>query len=102
MHPVFGVLLLHHICDWNDAVKYVVPPDSWLLDVCMYVALKLVMLLRSNYHKNVSLLLTLLVLLHFLRYSIDCCIISYNVPDYAAVYLFITGVEWNYGSNVGI
>ena len=78
------------------------PPDNWLLNVFMYVALKLVILLCSDYHSKFSMLLPLLFFPYFsLRYSIDFCILSYTVLAAAAVYLFVDGVDGNCGGNVG-
>ena len=37
-----------------------------------------------------------------LKYLIDCWILSYTVLAATVLYLFVTGLEGNFGSNVGV
>ena len=64
MHPLFGIFLIRHRYGWHDSVIYVVPPNNWLKDVCMYVVLNLVMLLLCDLHRNFYVVEALLVLFH--------------------------------------
>ena len=78
------------------------PPDNWLINVCMNGALTLVMLLWSGYHRKLSVLFPLLGFLYFfLRYSIGFWILTYTVLADSAVCLFVMGVEGYFGVNVG-
>ena len=52
IHSMSDVLLISHICDWHDNGRYVVLPNNLLLDVCMCVVLKLVVLLLFYLHKR--------------------------------------------------
>ena len=77
MHPLFFVLLLCNRYGCNDAGRYVLSPDNWFLDVCMYGALKVVIMMWSGYHRKFTVLLPLLVLFKnffdlFLDYVIHC------------------------------
>ena len=42
------------------------PPDNWLLGVCIYLALNMVMMLSSDYHIKFSMLLHMLSFVIFL------------------------------------
>ena len=70
VYTLFGIFMLRHRCGWHDSGRYVVSPGILLIDVCMYGALTLVILLWSGYHRKFSVLLPLLFLFHIFLWGI--------------------------------